>query len=150
MTLAGRGSPAGELALIATGASQANSAPGFVSALRLADGGTSWIAQNVTAAKLYAAQGVLVAAVDTRPFFGDDSTLAMRRGYSLADGKLLWQRTAKDDEPPDDAPAAGVSLGRACDADCSLPCELVAAGPTFGAIPPLGPSTARPGKRCTL
>merc|ERR1719291_41903 len=54
----------------------------------------------------------------------------MIRGYSLKDGKQKWQYSMKGSE--DDF---GVPLGRACDVDCTLPCDLVSAG-KFGAINP--------------
>ena len=99
----------------------------MVVAISLADSSTRWTALNVTATKLYVADDVLVAAVDTQPLFGHNSNVQMVRGFSLADGQLLWQRTADH--------GIGFRIGRACDIDCSLPCNLVAAGP-FGAIDP--------------
>ena len=123
-------SSAGELALIGTEDGD-DAAEGLIVALSLADGSTRWTTRNVTATKLHVVQDVVVATVDTRPLYGQDTKLAMLRGFSLADGQLLWQRTTK--RGGDLGPIGGVALGRACDIDCSLPCELIAAG-AFGAI----------------
>ena len=78
-------------------------------------------------------------------------TFCLIRGYGMKSGDLLWQRTVhvnpRRRNPPatigvsrsslrgclsfqdgtNSAGARGVVLGRACDADCTLPCELVAA-----------------------
>eukprot|EP01052_Picozoa_sp_SAG31_P027771 SAG31_NODE_2627_length_5351_cov_3.055979_2_plen_479_part_00 len=143
---AGSGSMAGgsgEVALIGTDDSELGVAAGMIVAMDLTDHHTRWIANNVSAARLYVAveASVLVVAVDTRPYFGRKSNVLMLRGFALADGRLLWQRTAAAPPPrgyidDENGPANGVALGRACEVDCSLPCwtGLVAAGGTFGFI----------------
>lgn len=123
-----------EIALVGTEDGNFDAA-GMIVAVGLADGSTRWTARNVTAATLHLAHeiDVLVTAVDTRPYLGQHSELTMLRGFSLVDGQLLWQRTTNLGGDSD--PADGVALGRACESNCSLPCDsnLVAAG-TFGII----------------
>jgi outer membrane protein assembly factor BamB len=133
-TAAAAGGKVEEIALVGT-EDGAIDAAGMIVAVGLADGSTRWTARNVTAATLHVEidVNVLVAAVDTRPYLGQHSELTMLRGFSLVDGQLLWQRVTK--LGGDNDPADGVTLGRACDSDCSLPCDsnLVAAG-AFGVI----------------
>ncbi len=132
----------GEVALIGTDDAESGVAAGMIVAVDLTDRRIRWAAHNVSAARLYIVEeaSVLVAAVDTRPFFGRKSKVLMLRGFALTDGRLLWQRTATVVPTPDhaevDGPASGIALARACNVDCSLPCQpgLVAAGTAFGAI----------------
>jgi hypothetical protein len=139
----GSGSGSGsDFALIGIDDAEVSGAAGMIVAMGFTDHRPRWTARNVSAARLYIAKdvSVLIAAVDTRPFFGRESTVLMLRGFALADGRLLWQRMAAAAAPShghadDPGPAIGVPLARACDVDCSLPCRpgLVAAG-AFGAI----------------
>ena len=123
-------------ALIGTEVSEIDSGAGFIVALDFADGRTRWIARNVTAAHMYVVEtvDVVVASVDTASFLGQESHLAMLRGYSLDTGKMLWERTTQQHGSD---PRGEVTLGRAVDLmDCSWDGPLVAAG-AFGAIDPL-------------
>ena len=138
----GSGSSSGsDFALIGIDDAEVSGAAGMIVAMGFTDHRPRWTARNVSAARLYVAEdvSVLIAAVDTRPFFGRESTVLMLRGFALADGRLRWQRTAAaaptHGHAGDPGPALGVPLARACDVDCSLPCRpgLVAAG-AFGAI----------------
>ena len=121
-------SGAAELALVAT-VSGDNHAPAALFAVNVADGTPKWKATNVTAHYLYPTADVLVVTVDTRSIFGYNSQISMVRGYSLATGAELWQRTMKDRNADNN----GAALRQACEVDCTLPCALVAAG-GFGAI----------------
>ena len=66
---------------------------------------------------------------------GYDSHISMVRGYDVKTGSQLWQRTVKETN------SEGQILQKACEVDCTLPCDLVAAG-IFGAINTTTGSTA--------
>ena len=91
---------------------------------------------NITVTHLHASGDVLVVSADSRPWGegpGGEGLLCLIRGYAMTSGDLLWQRTVHDGTNGDGS--RGVALGRACEADCTLPCELVVAG-VFGAVDP--------------
>jgi hypothetical protein len=124
-------SQATTLALLAT-VDGDDSAPGSICALNTSDGTTLWKADNITATRTHAVGDVVVVAADTRPIYGQDTKISLLRGFSLSNGSLLWQRSSRKHGGDG---ILGVDLARACDMDCTLPCDLVAAGP-FGAISP--------------
>lgn len=124
-------SQATTLALLAT-VDGDDSAPGSIYALNTSDGTTLWKADNITATRTHAVGDVVVVAADTRPIYGQDTKISLLRGFSLSNGSLLWQRSSRKHGGDG---ILGVDLARACDMDCTLPCDLVAAGP-FGAISP--------------
>ena len=138
-----------ELALFGTVEGQL-AAPGSLVAVGVADGSIAWRADGVTASSVFAAGGVVLASVDTRPMYGGDSKIAMVRGYHLANGTLIWQRSTKNADAAD----GFFPIGPACDVDCRVSCGLAAAG-VFGAIDPSSGATAvnisaSPGSRIAM
>ena len=55
-------------------------------------GAIAWEVRNLTVTNMIAVDDVLVTSLDTRGWQGYNSHLLMIRGYSLADGSLLWHR----------------------------------------------------------
>ena len=124
-----------QLALLGT-VSGDDSASGSLYALNPEDGSVLWTAPNITATHLHVSGDVLVVSADSRPWGegrGGEGLFCLIRGYAMSSGDLLWQRTVHDGTNGDGS--RGVELGRACEADCTLPCQLVVAG-VFGAVDP--------------
>lgn len=86
-------SGAAELALVAIESGN-DDVPAPLVAIAM-DGTPRWSAANASAKYLLASGGVAVVSVDARAVFGSESKIVAVRGYSLASGDLLWQRTAK-------------------------------------------------------
>lgn len=112
-----------------------DNAPGSMYAVNTSDGTMLWAADNITATHAHVVRDVVVISADTRSVYGQDTKISLLRGYSLSNGSMLWQRSARGNEG-----IAGAGLARACDEDCTLPCDLVAAD-RFGAISPLNGET---------
>jgi len=110
---------------VGTGEGLQVSAPGTLFAIDVEADTVIWRTKNVTTKTLFTTSEVVVAIEDAREIYGSQTNIVMISGRSLKDGKRVWQRTQKG--------GAVDSLRRACDVDCSVPCELVAAG-VFGAI----------------
>jgi outer membrane protein assembly factor BamB len=123
-----------QVALLGTYGPSGHEKLGTLYALNAENGAVLWTAPNITVTQANITDGVAVVSVISDSWNPNDQLICEVRGYALKDGAMLWERTSPNPTRyAADCPRLG--FGRACDADCTLPCDLVAAG-FFGALDP--------------
>ena len=97
-----------------------------------------WRVDNVTASDMFVLSGIVIVQLSTR--------VHTLRGYSLADGELLWQRSKPLAKALQSNPLQPRSLGPwACEVVCGQPCSLLATtNNSFGVIDPRTGETVAP------